>query len=463
MRRVSVFSFAFCLVALGADPKPAAKEEVLFDFEKPAEIGAWSNLVLPDAKRAEPAVKIEGSDKNATSGKQSLKLTFAGGAWPTVTTTRVPEDWAGFNTFKADVTVDRNCLVGFTAMQEKSTRATGWDGGISRWTKTEFLKPGKNSVVGSIRMPNDYAVHPKWGKVTRLEIFMYNPRDGEVIYVDNIRLTSEKTVTPPAKNEFTVLGMDMRVANVQDLGKKLKDRWQQPTNRTVAEVEDAFRKRFDEIKKEHPRAVLAILRDGEKGYDPASPDKTYAGWKDAYWSSHGPDGLTTERADNRGKDGRQEIFMRHRSPLMRIDFSSIPTGAKVHAAELVVVRSGDVAKDHNPYLKPTMWVAEPCNRPWEEYEVNAYQFAKDKFWQQIGGMHYGNDPDFLSVYVAHGQGQGAVNVWNFMDAVRFWTDGKQANHGFMLHGDGHDYLMAHAREAKELKDRPAVLVIYEPK
>jgi hypothetical protein len=32
----------------------------------------------------------------------------------------------------------------------------------------------------------------------------------------------------------------------------------------------------------------------------------------------------------------------------------------------------------------------------------------------------------------------------------------------MLHGDSKDYMMAHAREAKEIKDRPAVLVIYEP-
>jgi hypothetical protein len=33
----------------------------------------------------------------------------------------------------------------------------------------------------------------------------------------------------------------------------------------------------------------------------------------------------------------------------------------------------------------------------------------------------------------------------------------------MLHGDSHDYMTAHTREAKEVKDRPAVLLIYEPK
>ena len=56
-----------------------------------------------------------------------------------------------------------------------------------------------------------------------------------------------------------------------------------------------------------------------------------------------------------------------------------------------------------------------------------------------------------------------MNDWDFTEAVRYWTDGKHANHGFMLHGDSHDYMIAHAREAKDVKDRPAVLVIYEPR
>ena len=47
--------------------------------------------------------------------------------------------------------------------------------------------------------------------------------------------------------------------------------------------------------------------------------------------------------------------------------------------------------------------------------------------------------------------------------MKFWTDGKQANHGFMLHGDSHGYMTAWAREAPEIKNRPAVLVVYVPK
>ena len=132
-------------------------------------------------------------------------------------------------------------------------------------------------------------------------------------------------------------------------------------------------------------------------------------------------------------------------------------------ARLIIIRDHDKpVKEHNAQ-QPNLWVVEPCNRPWEEYEVNAYEYAKDRFWQAIGGMYYGDDPDFLPLYLAHGPSQGKVNSWDFTSAVRFWTDGKHNNHGFMLHGDAGDWFpRAHAREAKDIKDRPAVWVIFEP-
>ena len=67
------------------------------------------------------------------------------------------------------------------------------------------------------------------------------------------------------------------------------------------------------------------------------------------------------------------------------------------------------------------------------------------------------------IFLAYGPGQGKVNVWDFTEAVRFWTSGKHTNHGFMLHGDSHDYITGFAREAKEVRDRPAVMVIYNAK
>jgi hypothetical protein len=439
----------------------------LFDFETPADLEAWSNLILPDARQQEPPAKIELSGEHATRGEHSLKISFAGGRWPTVTTTAVPGDWMPYWTFKADVTASRPCVVGFTVLQEKSRRGTGWDPVVSRWARTAFLQPGKNTVVGILHDSNNYSINTKQGKVVRLEIFMYKPHKGESIYVDNIRISTAKEEPPKTITKFPVLGTDLvvsgEISGVRELGMKLKDRWRKPEEKTLAQVEAEIRAAYDRLKDKHPGAVLAHFRDGEKGFDPGHPARVFAGWKDAYWSSHGPDGATVERAENLGHHDSHEIFMRHRSPLMRVDLASIPTGSKILAAWLLVVR-GDyqAGKEHGPD-RPNMWVVEPCNRPWEEYEVNAYEYAHDKFWKEIGGWQYGADPDFEPAYLAHGPSQGKVNTWNFTHAVRYWTDGKHANHGFMLHGDAGDWLgRAYSREAAKVKDRPAMWVIYEP-
>ena len=98
-----------------------------------ADLKAWSNLELPNPKQKEPPARIELATEHATSGKHSLKITFAGGNWPAITTTQIPDDWTPYQTFKADVTVSRPCVVGFLAMQEQSKREQGWDAGISRW------------------------------------------------------------------------------------------------------------------------------------------------------------------------------------------------------------------------------------------------------------------------------------------------------------------------------------------
>lgn len=466
---LSALLFTLSLDVGLAGPQGPAADKVLFDFEEPASLSAWSNLALPDAKEKEPAVKLERVAEHATAGKYSLKFTFAGGRWPTVSTTQGLDNWLPYQTFKADVTVSRPCIVGFTVLQEKSKRGGDWDALISRWTKTAFLRPGTNHVAASIPQPNDYAIHAKWGPLVRFEIFMYQPRADESIYVDNIRLSKEK-LSPPVPVPFTLAGTDHVLTGkssaeaVIALGKKRKERWTPPEARTIEQVEADYKARHAELRKKHPRAVLAVLRDGEKGYDPTRPDQVYAGWTDAYWNSHGPDGAFVQRAENRGKSASHEVFMRHRSPLMRVELSSIPTGSNILAARLILIRANDkFLDDHNPIKKPTMWVVEPCNRPWKEYEVNAFEYAHDKFWKDVGGMSWGDDPDFLPTFLAYGPGHGKVNVWDFTEAVRFWTDGKHANHGFMLHGDSHDYMIAYAREAQKIEDRPAVLVIYEPK
>jgi hypothetical protein len=459
-------SALIALVPLALAAGPATREKMIFDFEEADAVKAWSNLELPKSK--EPAVKIERSTGHATSGKHSLKLTFAGGDWPTITTTSIPADWTPYRTFRADVTVKRHCVIGFTVMQEKSERGGGWEQLISRWTRTVFLKPGLNRIAASLPQPNEYAIHRKWGKAIRFEVFMYRPGKGELVHLDNIRLTDEK---PPVKPtvKFTLAGTDWSVMAdnsaraVIELGKKHKAVWVKPPPRSVEQVEADLRKRLAALKGKHPRAVLYVLRDGQKGYDPARPEVVYAGWRDAYWNSHGPDSNFVDRAGNRGGSASHEVFMRHRSPLMRVDLSCIPAGSKVLHAELMLSRIALKGVDvHTPEKKPTMWVVEACNRPWEEMEVNAFEYARGKFWKEAGGMDWGEDGDFSPHFLAHGPGTGKASTWDFTHAVRYWTEGKHANHGFMLHGDSHDYMVAHSREAKAVMDRPAVYVIVEP-
>ncbi|HVC95635.1 MAG TPA: DNRLRE domain-containing protein [Pirellulales bacterium] len=465
---------AFWLMGLTAFPG-RAEDLLLFDFEEPVDLKGWTNLELADAKVKEPAALIERPADGASSGKHALKITFGGGTWPTLTTTSVPADWTAWHTFKADVTVGRPCVVGFTVLQERSQRGNGYEEAVSRWTRTAFLKAGKNEVSAALRPDYGNVLDPKRGNVVRFEIFMYSPHAGEAITVDNIRLSTTKEEQPAAKISFAVAGTDLildglnasgvlSAGAVIELGKKLAVGWTKIDDRTVAQLEEEFAAQYGELKRKHPRAVLAVLRAGETSYDPAQPDHVYAGWKEAYFSSHGPDGMYRTRAENQGRSETQEIFMRHRSPLMRVDLASIPTGSQILAARLIVVRATDtVVDDRDPRKNPTMWVVEPCNRPWEEQEVNAFEYAKDKFWREVGGFDWGDDPDFLPVFLAHGPGRGKVNWWDFTLAVRFWTSGDHPNHGFMLHGDARDYMIGHTSKAKEIKNRPAVLVIYEPK
>lgn len=91
-------------VVSAAEP---AQEVLLYDFEDAAVLKGWSHLELPGAAEQEPAVKLAIVANHATAGKSCLKLTFAGGQFPTVTTADVLVDWLPYPTFKADVTVDR--------------------------------------------------------------------------------------------------------------------------------------------------------------------------------------------------------------------------------------------------------------------------------------------------------------------------------------------------------------------
>jgi len=77
-------------------------------LEKAADAASWQDLGL--AK--EPKAKVE----RGPAGR--FRIVYAGGRWPTVATSEIPEDWSPWKTLAAEVTVERDCLFGFEAVQE---------------------------------------------------------------------------------------------------------------------------------------------------------------------------------------------------------------------------------------------------------------------------------------------------------------------------------------------------------
>ena len=333
----------------------------------------------------------------------------------------------------------------------------------------------------------------------RFEISMYAPQEGESIYVDNIRLSDERlsastrytyynirymgqvktsgydTDFPKLDRKIKVLGTDWEFDDLTQLGDKVKDKWVMPSKRTVDDVESAFAKTFAELKKTHPGAVMTILRQGQTGYDPQHPDRAFTGWKNAFLSGHDPAsvyalqlGLGTSRKT------AFELNGRHRCPLLQVDLTAIPKGSRILSAQLLLVteRRGDPTKldpkshwyKYSP-LKPTLYVAEPCNRAWDEATCNGLEYARGKFWKEPCGMYWqGDDPDFFPIVLAYGQSGLDVSTVDFTEGVKYWTDGKHENHGFTLSFVWHyyDLFKFWTRKAPNLKHRPAMMVIYEP-
>jgi hypothetical protein len=376
------------------------------------------------------------------------------------------EDWTAYNSFKADVTASRTCLVAFRVVRPDDKEHGGW-------VKLALVHQGRNSVVG---------VAPPLKGPTQFEIIMYAPHEGESLYVDNIRVSTEvpKTATPmhgehvrpgddkpfyPKLGKLPVLGLDMQVTNSAELAKRMANKWVRPLDKTVEQVESEFGALHDRLRKEHPRAVMAIFRNGQKGCDPSAPEREYAGWECTGISAHGPNANLLETLGSLAGSERMEVTHRGRPAMMRVDFSSIPAGSRILAARLLLMRAGQLPQDWDS--RRSFFVAECCNRPWKETEVNTFEYAKDRFWKETHGSSWdGDDPDFLPTFIAFGPSQGTANVWDFTEAVKWWTDGKHPNHGFTLYNADYtsvDYLWVHSRWVKDVSRRPAMMVIYEPK
>jgi hypothetical protein len=453
------------------------KDQILFPWAGESAAKDWVPIRLPEVEQDQPAPKAE-----ILPAGNGLKITFDGGEWPAIGTTKVgiPGNWKSFQTLKADLTVDRPSIAYFRVTQGKPDEKAN----LPHWEKTMNLLPGRNDVTLLIRAGIG-SMDPAKGEVSSFIIGMFRPGKGQTLNVGAVRLSPDwpaprllgwyspynhdgysagvarEFQRTGAVTRFKVLGTDLEVSDLPDLAKRLKDRWSKPAPRTIEEVEVDFKADFEKLKGEHPKAAMALLREGEKGGDPSNPEAVYEGWTYAYLNCHGPDGPNRGREHTPGPSDTVEVFMRHRSPLLRVDFAAIPKGARILAARFVITRAG--AADLKVPEKPNLWTAEPCNREWDATSVNCYSYAPGEHWKGVSGLYYGDDPDFWPVFLMHGPaGGGAVTVWDFTEAVRFWLDGNRANHGFFLYGDSNDYMRMYTPKAKNLKQRPAVMIIYEP-
>ncbi len=503
----------------------SAEEKVLMDFKEPGEVKNWSPTNLDELREAankaffeklattkgdklsayrppqhppapEPPVKLELATEHATPGKHNLKLTYAGGKLPTVGTDKITvDDWSPYKTFQADVFASRACLVVFRVLREKSGRGDDWDGLIGRYEKVARLEPGKNEVVELTYANNKGEGLGSLGKVMRFEISMYAPKDGDSIWVSNLRLSTElpKATTlfsylnvhfmgevreeapffPKRDRKIKVLGTDWELSAVPEIGHRLEDQWAKPEKKSVEQIEAEFGKDYEELKKTNPRALLAIFRDGQKGYDPSAPEKVYSSWRNTELQGHDPGGVyAVQFGKHPGKSNLStEFFLRRRTFLMKADLSSIPVRSKILAARLLVVKTsspktGDPRSDYGPIVRPAFFVAEACNRDWDEAVANGIEYAEGKFWKEICGEYWsGGDPDFFPLVIAYGQAGYDQNVFDFTEAVRYWTEGRHPNFGFTMYSfpPYMEYCTVWTRHVQDVKKRPALMVIYEPK
>jgi len=464
------------LSAIAASAPP--QEKLLFDFEADSALKEWVPARLPDAIGDDPAPSIQIVAETAAAGRKGLKLTFDGGNWPVAATKKilVEGNWKEFATLKADLTVDKTLVAWFGVLQGRPDEK----GNQARHQRSMILQPGRNEMTLLLHAGIG-AMDPAKGEVTSFIVGAFRPEKGQVLFVENVRLSAD---WPPPKitgwyspynhdgyssavareyqrlqasPKFKVLSTDLEVSDCSDLAKRLKDKWTLPEEKTIEQVENDFKAEFEKLRAVHPKAVLAILRDGEKGYDPANPDKGYAGWKFVYVNCHGPDGPNSGRENTPAQHETVEAFMRHRSPLLQADLTSIPKGSSILAARFVVTRR--TAKPQ----KLNLWVAEPCNRNWDDGSANCYSYAPGKHWKTVSGLYYGEDPDFWPVFLMYGPAAGVVNVWDFTEGLKFWTEGAHENHGFFFYGDSADYMSMFTPRAKDPKVRPAMMVIYLPK
>lgn len=176
-----LLSFAFVLTIFGGlsgCSKPAPDELVLFDFETDAELDKlhWKCFTLYSI-----------SDKHTAHGNKSLKLELYPSNWPGLTPKLGVRDWRGFKAIGFDVynagEKDLRIAVRIDDREDYPDYADRYNRGFD-------LKPG----INRIQIPLEALItsgtqrNLDLKKIYRFMIFMGQPKEKHVLYVDYVRL-----------------------------------------------------------------------------------------------------------------------------------------------------------------------------------------------------------------------------------------------------------------------------------
>ena len=180
-----------CLMVMGyscksTDAAPAAAKAVtaagdklLFDFENNAEVKAWK--VEDELK---DKVELSASDKNATSGKRSLKMVLKAHQWPGAFTKELPKDWSGYSKLVFDVVADQAA-----DMNVRIDDANSTDYESRFQLGGQSLNKGKNEITVWL---TDVGAAIDLKKITAVFLFCGGVEKDLTFYIDNIRLIKKK-------------------------------------------------------------------------------------------------------------------------------------------------------------------------------------------------------------------------------------------------------------------------------
>lgn len=128
------------------------KDQVLFTFTDETAVHDWVPMILPEVAKKQPAPKVEivstpKENEDAGTTRKCLKITFDGGDWPVIGTTKIAirGNWKQFQTLKASLIVDRPSVAYVRIYQGKADAKPRQP----RWEKTMIL----DSVARKLTFP----------------------------------------------------------------------------------------------------------------------------------------------------------------------------------------------------------------------------------------------------------------------------------------------------------------------